>query len=319
MSTHRNWVFTLNNWTDGDLCAARGLGCSFGVIGKEVGEGGTPHLQGYVRFTNPVRLSALHTALPRAHWEPRRGTHEQARDYCRKDGDFDQWGTEPASKEEKARRSREAIAARWDAAKAGRFEELPPEHIRVYEYIHRKQLVSGDRDDLFNLWIYGPSGCGKSSMVRRHYAGFYDKRINKWWDNYDGQQVVLLDDVDPSHEFICYDLKRWSDHYAFPVEVKGGSLPPIRPSVVIVTSQFRIQDVFPKHEDAAAIHRRFLTVSWCPQTGSFTVPFTDPRGFRMEREFTPPPVPGREVPVSGEMDAEPAALTEEEVQLLSDL
>lgn len=48
----QNWCFTLNNYTDEEIevfkKAARD--CSYAIIGKEVGESRTPHLQGFFNF-----------------------------------------------------------------------------------------------------------------------------------------------------------------------------------------------------------------------------------------------------------------------------
>lgn len=43
------------------------------------------HWQGYVEFIKPKRLSALKKILSTAHWEPRKGSRDQARAYCMKD------------------------------------------------------------------------------------------------------------------------------------------------------------------------------------------------------------------------------------------
>jgi len=58
------------------------------VYGREVGDSGTLHLQGFVILTNSARLSGVQRLLPRAHWEVARGNDQQASDYCKKDGDF---------------------------------------------------------------------------------------------------------------------------------------------------------------------------------------------------------------------------------------
>ena len=92
------------------------------------------------------------------------------------------------------------------------------------------------RSDLDNHWLWGATGTGKSKYAREKWPDFYLKDITKWWDHYNGQSAILVDDIDPEHKFLAKQLKNWSDHYPFTPEIKGGRLPPIRPATVIVTS-----------------------------------------------------------------------------------
>lgn len=94
---YRHWCFTLNNYNDDDLDQLRQLapGCKYLVYGKEVGDAGTKHLQGFVSFPNPRRVSTLHTWFHHsAHWEVARDPRAAAT-YCKKDGDFEEHGTSP--------------------------------------------------------------------------------------------------------------------------------------------------------------------------------------------------------------------------------
>lgn len=57
------------------------------VVGVEVGEKGTPHLQGYVRFVKQHRFAAAKKQIGcRAHIEIAKGDEQQNDEYCRKDG-----------------------------------------------------------------------------------------------------------------------------------------------------------------------------------------------------------------------------------------
>lgn len=265
MSRARGWVFTLNNYTDEEEEFVKSWDCKYLIFGKEVGENLTPHLQGYVYFTSQKTITALKKYSPRAHWELARGTPEQAADYCKKDGDVFEKGVQPMSQKEKGEHGKQSIEERWQHAKAGSYELLPPECIKTYEYIYRKSYVPTDRPDLDNVWIQGPSGCGKSRMVRDTYPEFYSKPMSKWWDGYDMEDVVVLDDFDPKHaEYLTYFLKIWADHYAFNAEVKGGMLK-IRPKTIVVTSQYRMEDVFIDRESLEAIKRRFKVVDMFPE------------------------------------------------------
>lgn len=41
-------------------------------------------------------------------------------------------------------------------------------------------------DALTNQWFYGPPGTGKSLGARQENPEYYDKPLNKWWDDYKG-------------------------------------------------------------------------------------------------------------------------------------
>lgn len=81
----RDWCFTINNPEfaihEKDFPAS----VKYCVWQFEIGENGTMHFQGFIQFFGQQRLSALKKIFPTAHFEKRRGTAEQARDYCMKE------------------------------------------------------------------------------------------------------------------------------------------------------------------------------------------------------------------------------------------
>lgn len=86
----RSWCLTVNNYTDEHLSQLSLLSSRARqwVIGKEVGDQGTPHLQCYFQFRNQTRFTTLKKAVPTGHWEKAKGTPQQNYNYCVKDGDF---------------------------------------------------------------------------------------------------------------------------------------------------------------------------------------------------------------------------------------
>lgn len=92
------WVWTLNNYTDEEVNLLSNLveshdDVAFLSFGREVGENGTPHLQGHLELHRRLRLNQVKSILgQRAHLEVRRGTFEEAQEYCQKDGDFETFG-----------------------------------------------------------------------------------------------------------------------------------------------------------------------------------------------------------------------------------
>ena len=95
-----NWCFTVNNYSENEYLTVidlinTGTIVKYGIVGREVGEGGTPHLQGYIRLVSRKRLGQvkLLPGLSRAHLEVARGGEKANIEYCSKEGDARSGGT----------------------------------------------------------------------------------------------------------------------------------------------------------------------------------------------------------------------------------
>ena len=93
----KHWVFTVNNPSPQDQAGLWLPPYEYAVLGLEVGESGTHHIQGYVIFKTKLRMTQIKKHSPtagRAHWEQQSvySTPAQASDYCKKDGDFKEFG-----------------------------------------------------------------------------------------------------------------------------------------------------------------------------------------------------------------------------------
>jgi len=95
ISGAKRWPFVWNNYPDNWLAQmAPGLDKCEWIVGHEVGESGTPHLQGYVEFPVKVRPIGYKGFPKEIHWgddkgSPCKGDRSHNVEYCSKDGNVD--------------------------------------------------------------------------------------------------------------------------------------------------------------------------------------------------------------------------------------
>ncbi len=295
----KHWVFTINNPTDAEKAGDSIVNYDYCILADEVGEDGTPHVQGYIAMQSKTTLVNMKKIFPRAHLEIMRGTSQEASDYCKKDGTFIECGELPVvGGVVKARRYKQAITL----SKAGRFDQMEEEHPDMFwnSYHTMKRIRMDNPDELQDLdildneWIWGPPRIGKSKTARAENPKCYLKPHNKWFLGYKNQDVVLYDDLGKScAQWIGDFLKQWGDHYPFPIETKGdGSV--IRPKRIIITSNYSIDELFGHDEQLClAIKARFksrhmVTLTMpvvIPPVGSNEDYFNNPQDYHSDNEL----------------------------------
>jgi len=256
----RGWCFTINNWTDEDLVVLERLDYVYLVAGRERGENGTPHLQGYIHYKIPKSFATVKRDLPKAHIESRKGTPKQAAEYCRKDGDFVEFGVLP---ETAGDASKIAWTTILDKAKCGDTKWIEENYPKVWiQSSHRLQSLRCTEapvldGPLEHEWWIGETGTGKSKTLWELYPKHFQKELNKWWDGYDAAAVVAIEEWSPKNECTGSLLKIWADRYPFTGQIKGGALQKIRPKKLIVLSNYSPEDCFPDPRDHLPLLRRF--------------------------------------------------------------
>jgi len=282
----RCWRFTLNNYTDEEEAAIKvWSNVTYMVFGHEIAPTTlTPHLQGYVKFTKNMRFTALKKLNPRMDWRNANASAQANRRYCTKEdtGSYFETGLMPMDRQTKAKKAGCAEIERWDQAKAaaqsGDLESIPSDiYLKYYRTLKeiKKDYMPAmpDIPELDNLWIWGPAGCGKSTSARRMCNDtFYPKLMNKWWDGYQGEDVVIIDDWEVENH-LGHHLKIWADHFSFLGETKGGMIR-IRPKRIIITSNYSPHDCFPEEQLQAAILRRFKVERMGPDSPQYHPYFT---------------------------------------------
>ena len=277
----RRWCFTLNNPSQVEREILRQIGehiqdlnwIEYIVFGHEVGDQGTYHLQGYLILSARMRFQQINDRIwgdrnnHRIHWEVSRGTPQQAIQYCKKDGQFEEYGEPPKQKVNQWDDIRQLIDQ--GATSAELREKYPGtwcayrSSIEAWINEGRQQTLQDYDGDLQqkNVWIWGPAGIGKSTKARTYGNPTFNKGINKWWDGYKNEPIVIIDDISPEKAQLLVDhLKKWLDRFVLTVEIKTSSLT-ISPKDyrLIITSNYSPEQCF--HEpDLSAIRRRLTVI-----------------------------------------------------------
>lgn len=270
-TSSNNYVFTHNNYTEKDIEYYASLDCKCIQYGKEIApQSGTPHLQGWVSFKTKTRPKRARKLFPGAFIEMMKGSIEQNVTYCSKEqGEKYTRGDLPQEKKKNGANEKRRWEDAFESAKSGDLDDIPAEmRIRFYstfkkikgDLAERPKDLEGDEDLKTGVWYYGTTGTGKSRDARRQYGdSLYVKDCNKWWDDYDGEKYVLIDDLDPDQKFMRRFIKTWTDRYVFPAQKKGGNAW-CRPKLVIITSQYTIDEIWEDEPTRSAMKRRFTVV-----------------------------------------------------------
>lgn len=254
------YCFTINNYSADDVTKLHLLDYQYLIIGFEKGKKGTRHIQGYIHYKISQRFSKVKKDLPTAHIEQRKGTAQQASDYCKKENNFIELGTIPLAKGDASKLVWKEIL---EHAKQGDYVWLQDNYPRVWINLSNRleslrtpktTILDGELD---HEWWIGQTGTGKSKLLWELYPEHYQKDTNKWWCGYRDQTVVAIEEWSPKNECTGAQLKIWADRYPFSGQIKGGTLQRIRPLKIIVLSNYEIEDCFTDSRDRDPITRRF--------------------------------------------------------------
>lgn len=264
MSRSCNFIFVLNNPTPEARVVVDGVACRYMFYGNEVGESGTPHLQGYVVFKHARTVSAVKKLFAplQPHIQIAKGNVEQNVDYSSKDGDFVERGDRPATPKEKGktaqavRAERNAVYMHADLSEA--VEDGRISHLQIPQIVRGRQILAQQRkpykhSDVRGVWCYGEPGTGKSRYANETYPDAYRKAQNKWFDEYVGQDVMILDDLDS--EALGHHIKLWTDRYPCMGETKFGHVQ-LCHKLFVITSNYTPEQLFKDQVMAQAVRRR---------------------------------------------------------------
>lgn len=241
---YRRIAFTLNNYTEAEyaLCCSILEKQQYAIVAREVGEGGTPHLQGYCELASQKRLSTLKNQWgDRYHFERAIADQESNIKYCSKDGNFIEFGQRRVAGErtDLDRTRREAS----DGGMRSVVRWANSQQIRVAEkYLSYCEEPRATKPKVY--WLWGPTGSGKSKKALELVGDdvFWKSDSSSWFDGYDGHEYAVLDDFRDTWMSFS-DFLTLLDRYERRVPFKGG-FRQWKPNVIVITSSFSPKDVY---------------------------------------------------------------------------
>lgn len=201
------------------------------------------HLQGYAEFANPRSITGLQKIMPGVHSEKRVGTAVQASEYCKKeDTRFENLGPfEFGTLSNNVQGKRSDLEDLRDAINSGMsVEDLFDEHfapmIKYPKGISMFMTLKATRRDFRTHWELhlGEPGSGKTTSVASRYVRAYWKAAHEWWCDYDGSDVVVMDEFYGQLPFTT--LLRLGDSTPLSLQTKGGHKQFLASTVVFISN-----------------------------------------------------------------------------------
>lgn len=232
----RSYCFTLNNPTEDEILNVekhtgdkKNFPIRYMIYGCEIGKESTPHLQGYLELHTTQRISYLKKLIgfERGHFEPRKGTREQARNYCMKDGTFYEFGDWNAGGQGKRNDIRQIIdLIQNHTPKLDIFDAIPEiaannlNFIKEYTAALEKEETKAFREVEVTAYI-GDAGTGKTRKVHEENDDVFTVNADEAFpfDGYDGEKTILIDDFYGDIKY--HSLLRILDGHQYRVNVKG--------------------------------------------------------------------------------------------------
>nr|QKV51052.1 putative replication associated protein [Crucivirus sp.] len=230
----KHWCFTLNDADDNldytDVIEIWGQHADYLVFQEEKGDEDTKHYQGYLEFKKPMRLTAIVnlTKMFKPHWEKRKGTRDQARDYCMKEdtrvsGPWEHGIWNGAAQGKRSDLIEVATAIRERKTQREIFEEFPGSTLRYYSNIEKcRNLYRPVRTVPLQVYLlYGKPGSGKTQLFWETCPDGWDIPLGKdlWFTGYNGEDNVLIDDF--AGNIGLTQLLRLLDKYPISCPSKG--------------------------------------------------------------------------------------------------
>lgn len=241
----RRYCFTWNNYTQESeellkrLFSQPSADFRYVAYGKEKGEEkNTPHLQGYMCMWKPKTLKQMKQISPKISYRVMKGDLDQNDKYCSKDSILTCWGDKPAEIQEGGVSGNKMDQMCQDIKdgmpEVDLFDKWGATYLRVYKGVGHviglkkppPKPTAYQRKEVFVCFgntQTGKSMWARSTIEKRGWAmHLQDCTMAEWWDGYEGQEAILLDEFRGGHMKLKL-LLRLLDGYPLKVQIKGNS------------------------------------------------------------------------------------------------
>lgn len=277
----KSWVFTINNPNENDLKCVKATPNQRIIAFSEVGEEGTPHIQGAIVFKNPKRWKAVRRALGDRAWTRKMVAEwNVAAEYCIKDGEMIRMEnntkqgarTDLIKFKDAIKSKKRPIEMLEDAdlmmcmAKFPRFESrvteiMAKERGRKYRHQNvvvrwgdtgtektRSALYTDEEPDVMRLDTYKFDDWGKKNSTIPH---------QNWFDGYEGEERLVLDEFEGQVDE--HVLLKWTEGHQTRLAVKG-RFTYAEWTEVVITSNYHPRDWWGQGKISERLRRRIKKI-----------------------------------------------------------
>lgn len=230
MARSRNWCFTsfalnienIKNIYNDNKDIVRYL-----CTGKETCPStGEMHLQGWIQFKRPKRFNGVKSLFKdnSIHIEICKGTEFDNDTYCKKDGQFVEFGEFITQGQ---RTDLENIQN--DIKQGTKLSDIIENNFEIfcrykngiekYAQIYEKKNRQKWRDVIVEV-VYGDTGTGKTKYAMEQSGYKINASELNWWDGYDGEETICIDEYD--NDVPITKMLNILDGYQLRLPIKGG-------------------------------------------------------------------------------------------------
>jgi len=104
-------------------------------------------------------------------------------------------------------------------------------------------------------WIWGLTNTGKTHSAINLGETYYFKDDGKWWDNYNYEDVIIIDDFNLKDLWSFWDLMQLLGENKYQGEIKGGYIN-INSKYIVIICEFPPDKIWPAGNKLDRVKRR---------------------------------------------------------------